>query len=204
MKNKKYSITLILLLSISCHCLAQKQKETLKIYLPREITIEDNHPTLGQISILRGNDTLIEEVSNIGFGHLATPEHTIIVDRNTVLSRLACNGISASQITLTGSEQTIVKQKHQLIKGDVLAEKALAFLKNNLPDPSICEINSIDTPDDLILPNISENIKFICQLGHNNSQNQQEVLISVFQDETEVGKYKVLFRFKFQSRKAIA
>ena len=109
------------------------KKNTLKYLIMTLILSIPGTCLAKQISILRGNDTLIDKASNIGFGHFATSKQTIIVDRNTVLSRLACSGIPASQITLTGSEKTIIKQKHQLIKGKTLAEEALNFLKNNLP-----------------------------------------------------------------------
>ncbi|NQT03198.1 MAG: hypothetical protein HQ580_14315, partial [Planctomycetes bacterium] len=105
MSNKKANIILImcLLLSVNSKADNTKKDSALQIYLPREITIKDNHLSLGQIGIIRGNESLAAKASKIALGRISVPGQKIVIDREMVLSRLVCNGIPASKVTLTGA-----------------------------------------------------------------------------------------------------
>lgn len=202
MKNKQ----LILVLAIVSVLLVSSEagaKQSLKIYLPREITVEGNSPTLGQIAIIRGSEDLVSIAGDIAMGLLATPEQSITVNKNTVLSRLASNGIAASSVTFTGAEETVITRQHQLITDDLFVKEATAFLKNNLPDPSICQIEVIRTPGQLVLPGAGENVKLACRVVDNGMRNQCKVLVAAFEDNKEIGRKEVVFRFRYQCRKVI-
>ena len=205
MKKKQLIIilTATFIISTSFNTIAGQKKETLKIYLPREITVNDSHPTLGQVAIIRGTETLLPKANDIGLGHLSTPEQILVIDRNTVLSRLASNGISASNVTLTGAKEMHIKREHLLIPSSRMTEEALHFLKNNLPDPSICGIETVRPPADVILPGVNENITFTCHLIPQNTRNQCKVSVITFQNGQKVGSEEVTFQFRYQCRKTV-
>ena len=185
-------------------CAEQTQEEaTLKIYLPREITIDGSTPNLGQIAIIRGDESLIAKASGIALGHIATPEQKLIIDRNIILSRLACNGIPASFVTLTGAEETCIKRRHQFIAGSRFVEEATAFLKKNPPHEAICQIDALRAPKNMTLPNTAENITLVCRLLANGARNQCTVLVIALQDDKEVGQQEVPFRFRYHCRKVV-
>lgn len=205
MKNKHIILLLavVSVLSVSGRADTKPNDRSLKIYLPREITIEGNAPTLGQVAILRGSEQLVALADNIALGRLATPDQNLTIDKNTVLSRLASNGIAASRVTLTGAEETVISRRHQLISDQQFVEAATAFLKRNLPDPSICQMDVIRTPGSLMLPGAGENIKLGCSLVNNGMSSQGKVLVTAFEDNKEVGRKEVIFRFRYQCRKVV-
>ena len=121
-----------------------------------------------------------------------------------MISRFACSGIPASEVTLTGAERIIVTQRHQIIEGSEFVEKALAFLKKNPPEASICQWNPIRAPKDLILSEISNDIRSSVSLVRSSIRNQAKVRIAVFSNDKEIGVREVTFRFKYTCRKLVA
>jgi flagella basal body P-ring formation protein FlgA len=206
MKNKRLMLILTVLSVLLAPLDAQtkQKKETLEIYLPREITVEGSSPELGQVAIIRGSETLSGRAKSIGLGYLAAPDQHVVINRNIVLSRLACNGIAASDVTLKGAQETVIKRRHQCITSNQIVEEATVFLKNNLPDASICQLKAIRTPGDLILPGTIDTIKLTCRLVPNSMRNQCKVQVAVFDGNQEVGRQDVVFGFRYQCRKVVA
>jgi hypothetical protein len=135
--------------------------DNLQVYLPREITVEDSTFRLGQIGVIRGNESLVTKACNVPLGRISLPGQKIILDRPTVLSRLACSGIPVSSVTLTGAEEVLITKYNRIIKGDDFVEFAQTFLQQNLPDASICQFIPVRSPEALVLPELSEDIKLI-------------------------------------------
>jgi len=206
MKNITISIilTVFLLISVSSKADTQQGGSALQIYLPGEITIESNAPNLGQVAIIRGDELLTAKAEKITLGRISSPDQKITIDRPTVLSRLACNGIPASQVTLAGADKIIISQQHQIIKGSEFVESALGYLKNNPSDASICQYFPIQIPPDLTLSDINENIRLSPSLAASNIKNQAKILVSVFSGDTEIGSREVMFLLKYTCRRAVA
>ncbi len=206
MKNRTISIILavFLLISISGEASTEQTVSPLQIYLPREITIEGNVPNLGQVTVIRGDESLTAKAGKVTLGRISVPGQRIIVDRSIVLSRLACSGIPESAVTLTGAEKMTITQQHQIIKGEEFVEKALAFLKKNLPEASICQYDPIRIPKDLILPGISKDIRTSLCLVRSGIRNQAKVRIAVFSNDKEIGVREVTFRLKYNCRRLVA
>jgi len=191
------------------------QKDSLlQIYLPREVTIEEDYLKLGQVSIIRGEESLVAKASEITLGRLSVPGQKIVVDRPTILSRLACNGIPARKVTLTGAEKITVKKQHQVIKGSEFVELASAFLKKNLParsvsakaglpDGSVCQLNPLWIPKDLFIGKLSKDVRLYPRLVKSSARNQAKVQIAVFADGKEVAVREVTFRLKYNHRTVV-
>ncbi len=106
-----------------------KKDSGLQVYLPREVTIKDSNLSLGRVSIIRGQESLVAKASEIALGRISVPGQKIVIDRAMVLSRLACNGIPASKVTFTGAEKITVKQQEQTIRSIELVKLASSFLE---------------------------------------------------------------------------
>ncbi len=206
MRNKTISIILTIFLLVSANSKADPEQtdSALQIYLPREITIEGDVPNLGDVAVIRGEEFLTAKAGQVTLGRISAPGQKIIVDRSIVLSRLACSGIPASEVTLTGAGEITVTQQHQLIKSGDFVEKALAFLKKNPPDASICQYNPVRIPQDLILSCISEDIKLSPYLAKSNIKNQAKVFVSVFFGDKEIEVREIAFSLKYNCRRLIA
>ena len=182
---------------------AVEEDSLLKIYLPREVAIEDDSLSLGEISIIRGDESLAAKAGEVAFGRISALGQEIIVDRPTILSRLASSGIPASKVIFTGAEKITVGRQNRIIKGGELVEMASSSLKENLTDESICQLEPVRIPKDLIISNTAGDIELSSHLVKNNTKNRAKVQIVVLADGEEAGTREVTFRLKYNCRKAI-
>lgn len=206
MSYKRIGIALVICLAAAANCKAdQTQKDyALRVYLPREITIEDNSLKLGQIGILRGEESVVAKAGEILLGRISVPGQEIVVSRAMVLSRLASNGIAASDVVLTGAEKVKVKQQGQTIKGSDFVEMAKSLLEKNPPHSSVCQIKALRVPKDLTMPGPYKDIKFTADPIRSNAGNQARVRVAVVVDGKEIGVREVTFGLKYNRRVAIA
>ncbi len=174
-----------------------------RIYLPRKITIQDNYLKLGQVSIVRGDESLVAMVNEIALGRFSMPGQEIVIDRSTLLSRLACNGIPPSIVTLTGAEEITVKKQHKIIKSIEFVKLAYSFLKKNLSAGSACQAEPLRIPKDLLLPVLDKNVILNPRMVKSGALNQAKVRISVLADSNEIGSGEVTFRLKFNCSTAV-
>lgn len=181
-----------------------QQDSVLRIHLPREVTIAGDYPTLGQVGIIRGNESLAARAKQIALGRVSVPGQEVVFDRAILLSRLACNGISPSKVILTGAEKITIKQNHRIIKGDRFVEAALSFLKSNSPDNLVYQWNPVYKPEDLPLPEVSKKIKLAPRMIRSDSARQTRVQIAVLVEGKEIAVRQVSFRPKYICNRIVA
>jgi flagella basal body P-ring formation protein FlgA len=205
MSNKTISIIVIafLLTSVSSSAGNIGKDFPLRIYLPREVTIEGGTPNLGQVSIIRGEKSLVVRAGEVAVGRISVPGQEIVINRSMVLSRLACSGIPASKVTLTGAEKITVKRQQQIIRGEEFFERAKSFLDKNLPVDSVCESTPVLMPKDLILQGQAEDVKFFARLVESGIKSRAKVRIAVLANGREIGVREVTFRLRYSSRRVV-
>ena len=205
MSNKKVNIILIMCLLLPVNVNADNTKKYcgLQIYLPREITIKDKHLSLGQVGIIRGQESLVAKASEIALGQISAPGQRIVIDRETVLSRLACNGIHLSKVTLTGAETITIKQQERTIRSDEFIKIASSFLEKNPPGVSVCGFNPIRTPQDFIITGTAKDISFSPRLLSSTARNQAKVEITINSGGKKIGSCQVIFGLKYNCRQAV-
>jgi len=180
-----------------------KESSALQIYLPREVAIKDSTIKLGQVSIIRGEASLVAKAGEIALGQISMPGQKIIIDRPIVLNRLTCNGIPASQVELSGAEKITIKRQEQVIKGSEFIELASEFLKENLPAGSICQLDPLQIPKDFTIPKQGKDVKFVPHLAKSSSANLAKVQIVALQDGKQIEVSEVMFRLKYNCRQAV-
>ena len=204
-KAKKYKsmsvfiACVVLTLSLFCQASADLtnndlHKDTgLKIYLPREVTIKDSNLILGRVSIIQGSESLAAKANEIPLGKISLPGQKIILDRSTILGRLACNGIPISKVTLTGSEKITVNQQNHTVSSNAFVSLAESFLEKNPPDNTVCKWNPIREPKDFIVSEGSKDIKLIPRLVQTGVKDQARVEIAVLSENKKIGVRQVTF-----------
>lgn len=181
----------------------ESQDDSLRIHLPREIAVDSNVPSLGQIGIIHGEASLAVRAGEIAMGRIAAPGQQITIDRLTVLSRLASNGIPASKVKLTGAEEIKVRQQGQTIGADEFVGLARLFLERNPPARSICESELMRGPVNLILEGSRQDVKLSPRLLRSSAPNQVRIQIAVVSGGKEIASREVGFRLKFNSHKVV-
>jgi flagella basal body P-ring formation protein FlgA len=179
------------------------KNSNLRIYLPREVAVKNTDLLLGKVSIIRGKESLVVKANNIAIGRVSAESQTVIIDRSTVLSRLASNGIPSSKIVFTGAEQTKVTRKQRIVTGRELVTLADSFLRSNPPDGSVCQWNVIRTPQDMVIPEMDEEVRFTPRLIRNNTTNHVKVQVTVLCGDKKMGTRDVLLAVKYNCRQAV-
>lgn len=176
----------------------------LQIHLPREATVQDGLLTLGQIGVIRGEASEAAVAAKIGLGQLSTPGQRTVLDRATILSRLASYGISGEKVRLTGADVVAVRRFSRTLSSDELVEVGRAFLRQHPPAPSIAEMIPSTKPRDLVLSNDVEDLQVTPRFSRSRTRGYVGVQIVVTADGKEVGTRDILFRLKYRSRRALA
>ncbi|MHC4271567.1 MAG: flagellar basal body P-ring formation chaperone FlgA [Planctomycetota bacterium] len=176
----------------------------LKIHLPREVSVQNEHISLADIGILGGDEYITLKAGDVVLGKFSVPGQEIVIERATILSRLASNGYPESRISFTGSLKVIVKRKQNILKSKMFVESGRRFLKENLPYNSICKVDPVIVPKDLILAEGQSNFQLISRLAESGNRSQSKVRVGVFVEGKQIATRDVTFRFKFNSRKAVA
>jgi flagella basal body P-ring formation protein FlgA len=212
MNTEKVSLVLVVsLVTVVRFCQASdnskaessKQDFALEIHFPREITVKDNHLTLGQVGVIHGNEALVAKASKIALGRISVPGQVIVIDRPVILSRLACSGICASEVKLTGAQQITIRGQKQIITGDEFVELARSFLKKNPPAGSACQLDPVVVPKDLVLPAQAKQVSLSPWSLESSTKNLAKVRVVVFADGKEAAAREVAFRLKYDCRKAV-
>lgn len=204
MKMKTIAAILFVIVSSVCGAAAdQTLNPELRIYLPRTITIESQTPTLADVAIFRGSDALTAQAGEVTLGRLCTADQNLVITREIILSRLACSGIDTDNVILTGAEEVTVSRSHQQIDGQKFAEAATEFVKNNLPDKSICEIVPVRLPNSLIISGSGDAVTFKCWVVSYRG-NQCKVQTTAVCDGKQVGTRETVFLCGYQTQKIVA
>ena len=192
-----------LLLPVNSNAENTNKDSALQIYLPREITIKDRHLSLGQVAIIRGQELLVAKANEIALGQISTSGQKIVIDREMILSRLACNGIPVSKVTLTGAKTITIKQQERTIRSDEFIKLASSFLEKNPPGVSVCGFNPIRIPQDFIITGTGKDITFSSRLVPSRAKNQAKVEITIHSDGKKIGTCEIIFGLKYNHRQAV-
>ncbi len=198
MKNKTYWILWLSLIVLSGPVWAQTRTQVLRIYMPRTMKIKGGVPSLGQVAILRGDEALVKKVSTLPMGRIAAPGGQVVVDRNTILSRLASLGVRASDVTLSGAEKIVIQQQTQTVTPEVLAKVAREAIKDFPMSDMVSQIALVRRPANVIVPGadqpLSLKIGTIKQVTH----NQIRVRVEVLQEDDKLAFRDIIFALKYR------
>jgi len=182
----------------------------LHIHLPRQVTITNNILELGQISVIRGEESLVARAREIALGRFSVPGQKIVVDRQMVLSRLACSGIlnrtgrgAVSDVIFTGAQEVTVQRHQRIIKGSEFIELATSYLNENPPARSVLRFKPVRRPKDIVLPWPNKELELVPRLVENGARNQVKVQITIIADSKKIGIREVTFQLEYESRKVI-
>lgn len=176
---------------------------TLQVHLPREVTVQGHLLTLGQVSVVRGDPALVAAAAQIGLGQLSMPGQKAILDRPTILSRLASQGIPAAQVRLTGAEAVTVHRFQKTISAEEFIEMGKTFLRQHPPGPSIAAMIPTVKPKELVLPGQVADLQVTPRYIRTAARGYVAVQIVVTGDGKECGVREISFRLKYQGHRVV-
>lgn len=198
MKNKIVWVLWFSLIVLSWPVWAQTQNQALRIYMPRTMKIKGAVPSLGQVAILRGNEALVKKVSSLAMGRIAAPGGQVVIDRNTILSRLASLGVRPSDVTLSGAEKIVIQQQTQTVTSDALAKVAREAIKGFPLSDMVSQVGLVRRPANVIVPGADEPLSLkvgtITQVTH----NQIRVRVEILQKDNTLAFRDILFVLRYR------
>jgi len=194
---------MMLLLACAAGALAEKAV-SVKMHLPRSVVVNGKTIRLGDLGVIRSSDTaLAAKASDIAMGRRPWSGEKIVVDRRTILSRLAANGISASAVSFTGSENVSVTRGEKVFESRVLSRIAEAFINKTRPLDGQCKWRLLRKPEDLLAPGDGD-VRLQPRLGSELSGGCLSVEIVALRGNRQVGLARVLFKQLYSMRKLVA
>ncbi|MBN2590872.1 MAG: flagellar basal body P-ring formation protein FlgA [Sedimentisphaerales bacterium] len=181
-----------------------ENKTDLQIYLPREISIQESTLKLGYVGIVRGTDSFIKKANQINLGRFSMPGQEIVISKHTIMSRLASEGISVSDVTFMGAEEVNIRRKQQIITGDDFTKLADNFLKKNITDNSISGWKPIRAAQELIIPDSGEDVKYSYKLEKSINSGYVSLRIEVSSGDQKIGSRSITFRLEYENRTPVA
>ena len=175
-----------------------------QIHLPREIQVQDSPLKLGGVAVVRGDPAMAETASQIGLGSLIVPSQKVTIDRATILSRLASNGIPCSQVTFTGADKVVVGRSGKTVKGQDLADVARQFIQKTAASTGLAQIEVASPPKDLIIDGNHPAMQLVPRLGQGSRSGAARVRVAVVCGDTEVAGQDVLLRLRYKGHKVVA
>ncbi len=176
----------------------------LRIHLPRQVRVQQESLTLGRVAVVGGDQVLAAKAGEVVLGRLAMAGQTVVIDRPTILSRLASSNVPTGEVTFTGAESVAVSQDTRVITGAKVAELAKAYLAQAAGDGQAADFEPIHIPQDVLLPLAKENVKFSPRLVSGPAGGQARVEVSILSEGKTLTTREVVFRLKYRCRRAVA
>ncbi len=175
----------------------------LQIHLPREVTAAQNTFNLSQIGVIRGAARWVNVAGPIGLGRISLPGQKVVVDRATILSRLAASGIPADKVLLTGADAVVVRNGQRTVESEQFVTAARQLLQDSLAHRSLVEVTPLIKPKDLTLATEPQKVQFDPRVLRTDPRGLVTVQVRVLVDGREAGTRDIPFRLKFEVRQAV-
>lgn len=175
----------------------------LQIHLPREVTVKGNQLSLGQVTIIRGPGSVVTKARQIGMGRLSIPGQKIVLDRPTILSRLASSGISGDQVRLTGAQAVIVRRRLKIIGTDSFLEIAEDALKKHPLASKACERQLLGDPKEVVLSQQVKDVQYVPRFVPRRARGLVSMEIDIVADGKKVATRDLTFRLKYPGHQAV-
>jgi flagella basal body P-ring formation protein FlgA len=178
--------------------------KALRIYLPREMVVKGETIELSQIGILQGDGGVVEKAGRIGLGRFALGGQRIVVDRGTILSRLASEGIRGIEVSISGAENVTVRRHERVISGECFVEAGEKFLRAQAGYSSASIIEPVVMPKDWVLGDGGGQVSLAVKKVKYGNEFKPKVWIGVLEEGVEKGGSEVVFKLTYNCRRAVA
>lgn len=211
--------TVILITSflVPCGAAAGADAPSLRLYLPRSVLAKADALALGSISVIRcKNDRLAKKAAAVAMGRAPWPKETIIIDRRTILSRLASSGIPPARVRITGAEKVSVRRNEKVISTAEILGAAGEFLEKNRPGPAGGATNRqgrdaktswgwrlSGRPKELVVP-AADNIKLKTTRIKDAPPGYVKVQVAAVGDGRTLAGRTVMYKLVYPTQRAVA
>jgi len=175
----------------------------LRIYLPRSVQVDGERLQLGTLGVILCTEAgVARKARAIAMGRAPWPKEKMLIDRATVLSRLAGNGIPKGRVRITGAAAVTVTRDEKLLPSDRLLRAAEEFLKKP-PGQQDCIYRVVRKPQDLVVPG-PDDLELSCKLAKTAADGQVKVVVTIRRDGKQLGLREAWFKRLYPVHRAVA
>lgn len=178
--------------------------EGLKIYLLGDVVTKGEMIDLGTIGIVRGDDALASAAGKTGLGKFSMAGQEIVIDRATILGRLASSGIDTDGIVISGAERVRVRREEKEVSSEEYVEVAREFLRKRLKGSSVCKISVTSKPKGTVIRKQDKEFKLVPRMSKYSTATLPKVWVGYVLDGVELGGCEIAFVLKYNSRRVVA
>ncbi len=201
---KRAAAAIILMLLLPAGPAAGADDGKLHVYLPRDITVDGGTMTLATVAIVRCADKeLAEKARAVALGRSPLPKERLVLDRPTILSRLASSGIRGVQVRITGASAVRVSGKAKIISAETLRRCAEELIKRQPPQPAGGVWQFVRGPAEMVLA-VATEPELKAELAGGSPRHHLAVKIVARVGGKEVASATALFRRMYRTRRAVA
>jgi flagella basal body P-ring formation protein FlgA len=174
------------------------------VHLPRTIQVEGDSLFLGLVSVVRaGDEALARKAADILMGRAPWPREEIVIDRPTILGRLASHGIAAGNVQLSGADKVVVSRNEKTISAGEIARAAEAALQRRRPPVEGCRWRVLREPQAMIVPGFAL-MSLEAALVPHEITGEAKMEVAAVADGRRLGSQTVLFKLSYLHREAVA
>ena len=180
------------------------ERHQIRIYLPKDKTLTSEVVELGMIAVILGDDAIIPIANEIQLGQFSVHGQELIIDRKTILSRLASSGIKASSVAFNGAETICLRRDEEIITADRFVDTARDYLREQLSDEQLETLKLIRPVKDYPLDEESESVTLMALMSDRRSDHMKHVTVRVVRDGIELGRRELVFSVQYSCQRLVA
>ena len=175
-----------------------------RMHLPRTVGVEGGTLQLGRLVVTRSKDeALLKKVSQTVMGRSPWLGEKIVIDRRTIMTRLAQSGITAADVKITGARAIVVTLKGKTIEAKDIIANAEALLQAKRPGGSDRKWRLIGEAKPMSVP-AAEGLRLVPRMSKPASKSYVTVEARALVGARELGTARLKFRILHPTRKIVA
>jgi flagella basal body P-ring formation protein FlgA len=179
--------------------------EAVRIYLPREVFIQGQEISLSQIGVVRGKKSMVNQAGAVTMGRFSLAGQKVVIDRQTILSLLASEGIDKELVKFSGSEKVTIRRNEKVISGKRIAKFAKNYIEQlRNPKKSNGKFIIVREPKDFVLSDDSADIQLKANMSRYSNSRRVRVWVGIYCNGVEIDGREVIFDARYEQRRAVA
>jgi flagella basal body P-ring formation protein FlgA len=179
-------------------------RNKIRIYLPKDKVLASEVVELRQIAVVLGDETLVPLVNETRLGQFSVHGQEIMIDRKTILSRLASSGIKSSSVAFYGAEIIRVRRDEDIVAADRFVDTARDYLRRQLSGDQIETLKLIRPVKDYPLDDVNKSVTLTPLMSERQSDRTRAVMVRVMCEGVELDRREVVFSVQYPCHRLVA
>jgi flagella basal body P-ring formation protein FlgA len=200
----RIKIFLFVIVSLAFACEVCGETAGLRIYLPRETSIKGDTISLGSVGVIRGDDKLVAAACVVSLGKFRLTGQQIVIDKQTIVSRLASEGINGKKVIFSGADKVVVKRDEKVITSERIIAVACQFAEKQLSGYSVSSMEVVGAVKDHALAEGVWDVELLAEPTRYNKKSRLNVFVKIVEKGVEIDRCKISLALRYENKRAVA